>query len=401
MDCAVVGAGFTGLALARRLHELRPGWRIAVVDAQRAGTGASGRASGFVVDLVDFTAALDAEDRARYVRVARAGIAELRRLVAELGIDCWWDETGWMRAARGPRGMRFLSSWPRLLEDFEIAYRWLDSAELSQVIGSEFYQAAVRLPGSILIHPGRLVRGLAAALPPAVDLYECSPVLAIERGASFELTTPGGRLVADKLFVTANGYSQALGFGARQIFPVFTFGSFTRPLSEAEQASIGGEREWGILAMDPMGSTVRRLRDGRLLIRNTVHYTRGLRLPEAVLEKARREHRRALLARFPSLAEVGFESTWSGLMGTSRTRLYTFGELEPGLFLAGGFTGAGIAQGAIVGRLLAELALGEDSALLRDQLALPSPFRMPVEPLRSMGGWWLVQRMNHAAGDCL
>ncbi|HRC87857.1 MAG TPA: FAD-dependent oxidoreductase, partial [Thermoanaerobaculia bacterium] len=118
VDCAVVGAGFTGLALARRLHELRPGWRIAVVDAQRAGTGASGRASGFVVDLVDFTAALDAEDRARYVRVARAGIAELRRLVAELGIDCWWDETGWMRAARGPRGMRFLSSWPRLLEDF-------------------------------------------------------------------------------------------------------------------------------------------------------------------------------------------------------------------------------------------------------------------------------------------
>ena len=50
-DCAVVGAGLTGLAVARRLAELEPGWRILLLDAGRAGAGASGRSSGFVVDL--------------------------------------------------------------------------------------------------------------------------------------------------------------------------------------------------------------------------------------------------------------------------------------------------------------------------------------------------------------
>ena len=45
--------------MARRLAELRPEWRIAVVDAQRVGSGASGRASGFVVDLTDAAARME------------------------------------------------------------------------------------------------------------------------------------------------------------------------------------------------------------------------------------------------------------------------------------------------------------------------------------------------------
>ncbi|HDU8161588.1 FAD-dependent oxidoreductase, partial [Acinetobacter baumannii] len=50
-DYAIIGAGFAGLAAARRLAELKPHARIILVDAQRVAEGASGRNSGFVIDL--------------------------------------------------------------------------------------------------------------------------------------------------------------------------------------------------------------------------------------------------------------------------------------------------------------------------------------------------------------
>ena len=51
VDVAIVGAGFAGLSAARRLHQIDPGLRIAVLDAGRLAEGASGRNSGFMIDL--------------------------------------------------------------------------------------------------------------------------------------------------------------------------------------------------------------------------------------------------------------------------------------------------------------------------------------------------------------
>ena len=50
-DVIIVGAGFSGLATAGRLAELRPEARIAVIDAMEVGQGSSGRNAGFIIDL--------------------------------------------------------------------------------------------------------------------------------------------------------------------------------------------------------------------------------------------------------------------------------------------------------------------------------------------------------------
>jgi 2-polyprenyl-6-methoxyphenol hydroxylase-like FAD-dependent oxidoreductase len=54
---AIVGAGFTGLWTAYYLAEADPSLRIAVVDAEVAGFGASGRNGGWCSAL--FPASLD------------------------------------------------------------------------------------------------------------------------------------------------------------------------------------------------------------------------------------------------------------------------------------------------------------------------------------------------------
>ncbi|MEM7351849.1 MAG: FAD-binding oxidoreductase [Acidobacteriota bacterium] len=416
-DTAVIGAGFTGLAIARRLAEVEPDWRIAILEAQRVGSGASGRASGFVVDLTDFASRMPLEAMRLYVEVAGSGIADLRRLVRDHDLDCDWDETGWIRAAGGEEGQRFLDAFPSLYEPLEIDYERLDRDRMHAITGTSFYRAGMRLPGYPLVHSAALVRGLAQTLPKSIELYEESPVLRIRGGNAsriqggsasplrgenpFRIETEHGSVIADRILLATNGYTPALGFLPRRIFPLYTFGSFTRPLTDAEQQALSGDSEWGLLAMDPMGSTVRRTRDQRILIRNTSFYSRKLRVDRPTRERMRQFHRQAFDQRFPMLPEAELEYTWAGLMGTSHNGQISFGELRPGLFVAAGYTAAGIAMGTAAGRLLAELAAGVDSPHLRFVLDLPKPTWMPPDPFRSLGGWWLNERMNAKAGPYL
>jgi glycine/D-amino acid oxidase-like deaminating enzyme len=408
-DAVVIGAGFTGLAAARRLAELRPGWRVVVLDAGRAGSGASGRSSGFLVDIAFFTTAMEPAAAERHVRLSRAGIDELRRRVAEAGTDCDWDDRGWFHAAAGETGYRDLATLRQWLDERGEPYAWLDAPALAEVLGTRFYRAGIRLPGRPLVQPAALVRGLAADLPRAVELYEDSPVRTLAgpraggrgRPPAWRVTAGDGTLSTPRVLLATNGCTPALGFLGDRVFPLLTFGSLTRPLAPGERAALGGEARWGVLAQDAMGSTLRRTGDGRLLVRNTLAFDRSLDARPAVLARARQDHRRALARRFPALGEVELELTWSGVMGVTPSRRHYFGRLEEGLWATAGFTGAGIAQGTIAGSLLAELACGEDSQLLRDMLSLPPPGRLPPRPLQDLGIRWRVARMNAGAGETL
>jgi glycine/D-amino acid oxidase-like deaminating enzyme len=397
---AVVGAGLTGLAIARRLAELRPGEPVAVVEAQRIGFGASGRNAGFVVELTDFAACMAAPDRARYLRVAHFGCECLRQLVDRHAIECDWDESGFLRAAAGDEGLRQLARWPAWLEAAGVCHRWLDAEATAALTGTRFYRAAIHLPGTVTVQPGALVRGLARSLPEEVTVFEASPVRGIRRrrAGPFRVEAGSGALLCDRLFLAANGYTPGLGFLRRRAAPRFSFASLTRVLTGAEQADLGGERHWGVLPCDPSGSTVRRTRDQRLLIRNTFHYSPSPAVRPRVRRAAGRRHRAALAARFPGLREVPFDYTWSGLYATSGNGQPYFGELAPGLFTAAVFNFAGIAMGTAAGRLLADLALGEPSPPLTDLRQLPPPSWLPPEPLRSLHAWREVARQNARAG---
>ena len=76
-DWVVVGAGFAGLAAARRLAENRPGEHVALVEAEAVGEGASGRNSGFAIDVPHNVGSSleELEGSQRYIRLSRAALA--------------------------------------------------------------------------------------------------------------------------------------------------------------------------------------------------------------------------------------------------------------------------------------------------------------------------------------
>jgi glycine/D-amino acid oxidase-like deaminating enzyme len=384
-DCVVVGAGFTGLAIAWRLAELRPGWRIALLEAQRAGFAASGRNSGFAGALSHRDPEVDREGALRVVRLSRAGIAWLRERVESHAIACDWSECGRIHAARESRARRHLDHLRRTLDAAGEPFVELERGALAEAIGSDHYRAGVHVERTVLLQPAALARGLAAHLPSNVALYEESPVAEIERDGAWRVRAGAGGARAARVFLAINGFAPALGVLRRRIFPLFTFASLSRVLDAGERRSLGAREQWGLVSEDRMGTTLRRTLDQRLLVRSLVRYAPSLRSTRRRLEAMRRHHRRSMAVRWPALGDTELEFTWGGVMGMAMNQGQFFGRLGEGLFASLGYNGSGVALGSGSGLALADHALGQDSPLVPDALALPRPSWIPPEPFLGIG----------------
>lgn len=379
---AVIGAGFTGLAVARQLAAHRPDWRIVMLEAQRVGDGASGRNSGFVVDLPHYEPRWGVEENQLLVRLERAGQDALRALVRAQAIDCAWAECGRLHGAVGDVGKRALDAFCAGLDAMHEPYSRLDGAAMTSITGTSHYHAALHTRGTVLVQPAALIRGLAAALPANVELFEDCPVRGIQRrDGKLMIETRDRTVAAERVFVATNGYTAGLGLLRSRVLPIMTFASLTRRLGDAELRALGGAPEWGLVPEETMGTTVRKTRDGRILIRNGVYYSPLLQVPQAQLRHLRETHRRSFRARFPMLPEVDFEYSWGGVLGISLNRAHFFGELDDKLYVAAGYNGVGVALGTISGQLLADLAVGADSALLGTMRRLRGPSWIPPEPV--------------------
>ncbi|MCY1285591.1 Gamma-glutamylputrescine oxidoreductase [compost metagenome] len=391
-DHVVIGAGFAGLAAARRLAEHLPQSRILLVDAQRIGYGASGRNSGFVIDLPHKFALEhpDPQHKQRLLGLNRAAIDQLQTLIGRHGIDCQWSHAGKFQGAVGERGLAYLDHFEKLMADLGEPYRLVERDELAGVLGSHYYSRAIFTPGCYLMQPAALVRGLGASLPENVEVLEESPIQRLEKEADGHWVLHGndGSIRTPSVLLGTSIFTQEFGYLRNRLLPVMTFASWTRPLTDAEMHAIGIQADWGLTPADHAGTTVRMTQDRRLIIRNTYkHVPRyGNSVGEGTRAKIRDDHRKAFLARYPQLAGVPFTHTWGGAYAISRNFTNFFGQLDDGVFATACDNGVGAAWGTISGTLLADRVVGAESSLLSDiQAVTGMPSLNPPEPFLGLG----------------
>jgi len=399
-EWVVVGAGFAGLSAARRLAQLRAGDRIVVLDAQRVGIGAAGRNSGFMIDLPhelqsdSYAGGLDADRK--QIAMNRAAIAFGREAVEEYGLQAHFDPCGKYHGAADARGRKALATFEAHLGRLGEPFEHLDAGDLEKLTGTDYYASGIYTPGAAMIQPAGYVRGLADGLRGKVQIFENSPVTRIETGPPHTLHTPKGRVASPKIILAVNGYLESFGLFERRLIQIALHASMTRVLSAEEQRALGGEAEWGLIPADPSGTTVRRIKEGRIVIRNTVTYEPGMAGSERQLARAGRAHDASFRARFPRLKTVAMEYRWSGQICLSWNSVPAFGEVEEGVYAAGCQNGLGVCKGTLHGKLAADLAAGANEPLVADVLALEAPKRLPPEPFLSIGAnlniWWLQRR---------
>jgi glycine/D-amino acid oxidase-like deaminating enzyme len=137
----------------------------------------------------------------------------------------------------------------------------ISEQDLPNHIGTSFYKRGLFTPGTMLLQPSALVKGLADSLPSNVTLYENTPITEVEYGDKVILKHESGQITADKLIDLANNaFGQRFGFLQHTMLPVFLYASLSRPLTEQEQADLGGKSFWGgfhpirlaVLCVEPM-----------------------------------------------------------------------------------------------------------------------------------------------------
>jgi glycine/D-amino acid oxidase-like deaminating enzyme len=399
-DWVVVGAGFAGLSAARRLAQLRDGDRIVVLDAQRVGFGAAGRNSGFMIDLPhelqsdSYAGGLDSDRK--QIAMNRTAIAFAREAAEEYGLAAYFDVCGKYHGAADARGRKTLETFEAHLGRLGEPFERLDASDLKKLTGTDYYASGIYTPGAAMIQPVGYVRGLAEGLRGQVQIFENSPVTRIETKWPHTVHTPKGRVASPKIILAVNGYLESFGLFARRLIQIYLHASMTRELSAEEQRALGGEAEWGLIPADPSGTTVRRIKEGRIAIRNTVTYSPSMACSERQLARAGRAHEASFRARFPMLKDVGMEYRWSGQICLSWNSVPAFGEVEDGVYAAGCQNGLGVCKGTLHGKLIADLAAGSNEASVSDVLAMEAPKKLPPEPFMSIGAnlniWWLQRR---------
>ncbi len=389
VDWVVLGAGYAGLAAARRLAQNCPDQHIGLIDAGAAGENASGRNSGFAIDLPhNVGSSLDElEGSHRFMRLARFSIDQLQDIVRTHNIDCDWSLDGRYHAAVSQRGVKtVLEPYAKELEALGEPFEWLDADAVRAKVGSDHFTAAVFTPGGALMNPAALTRGLADTLPENVTLFEHSPVISANFQNGVHLTTAHGSLRGPKMILAANGYSEQFGFYPNRFLHLAAHGSLTRRLTESEQQAYGVDAPWGLTPANAFaGITMRYTNDRRILIRQGLGYCPSQKVTPATQQKVKRTHKQLFDARFPMLPNVEIEHTWSGIVCLSQNSAPAFGQIAPNIWTAACQNAVGVSKGTFAGTLAADLATEQDNPLIADMFSLGEPSALPPRPFLDFG----------------
>jgi glycine/D-amino acid oxidase-like deaminating enzyme len=395
VDVAIVGAGYTGLWTAYYLKSHEPSLRVAIVEAEIAGFGASGRNGGWCLGALAGMAGFlegDASRRAGGIRLQRAifdTVAEVERVCEHEKIDCDWARGGNVTFASTSAQLEPLRADLAFWRDLgfgEDDVRWLEPGECNRRVGSAQNLGGYFFAHCAALHPTRLVRGLADVVERlGVSIYERSPARALEPGA---VVTDGGRLRADTIIRATEAYSGSLPGCKRLLLPLHSMMIATEPLPEYVFKEIGLANRETFADARRMVTYGQRTADDRLAFGSRGQYFYGSRVRDQFPadDPSFATVTRILHSMFPVLRQHTVTHRWGGALGVPRDWRPSVGfDRNSGLGWAGGYVGEGVAAANLAGRTLTDLVLGGDTALTSLPLVGPPFPPWEVEPLRWLG----------------
>jgi glycine/D-amino acid oxidase-like deaminating enzyme len=359
-DVAIIGGGYTGLAAAH--HLARAGESCAVLEANDVGWGGSGRNGGMAVLRYKTSWAALARDlgdegtRALH-RLLLSAFDLLEAAVAEYRIDCGLSRCGHITAANGRRAIAMLTADVEWLSSIgDRVPHMLSAAETQALTGTDAYLGAYLDTRAGGIHPLNYVRGLAAGIGrKGVPIFVGTRVENLrEESGGVVLETARGVVRAKQALVATNAYTDSVGFGTdlgSRIVPVSTSIVTTEPLPEAALAAVLPQRH-------VVSDTRHLLNYFRIAPGNRVLYggrgsLTGQESPDVYAGLERK-----LVEAFPTLQGVGIDHRWSGKVAVTLDDFPHVGRLSPRVAYAMGYGGRGVVLTNLLGKALAELALG-------------------------------------------
>ncbi|WP_162628713.1 NAD(P)/FAD-dependent oxidoreductase [Marinobacter bohaiensis] len=403
VDVVIVGAGYTGLWTAYYLKKNAPELNVAVVEANIAGYGASGRNGGWVVGYVagleKYVSSLPSAEKRDICNVLFDNVDAIGDVLRDEGIEANFHKGGVIYgAARFPgqvaRQKAFLDGLYEAGHTEEDCW-WLSADEMSAKVRLRNGYGGVFKKHAAVVHPAKMVRGLADAVEKlGVAIYEQTPAISVKPG---EVVTKNGVVRAPVVVPALEGYSTTVtGLGTR-IIPVQSLIIATEPLSESLWDEIGLKNREAFCDGGRMISYGQRSADDRMIFGARGGYVYGAKpRSEFSLSDPEFRPREGLMHDlFPMLKGVEVTHGWGGSLGVPRAFApHAVFDKRSGLATAGGYVGQGVGPSHLFGRTLADLILERDSEFTRmpwvfgDRPIGRALRRWEPEPFR-----WLTSRL--------
>jgi gamma-glutamylputrescine oxidase len=357
-DIAVVGGGLAGCSAA--LHLAKRGFKVALLEANFVGYGASGRSGGQTIfGLATSQSSLCAQvgrgEARRLFELSVEALDLVQSLIREYGIECDY-RANHVHVATKPRHLAELSGWYRELCE-EYAYdsvSLLGRAELEAHVKSARYLGGLLDTRSGHLHPLKFTQGVArAAEASGAAIFEHTQALRYEEaGGKVVVHAAHGRVRCRQLVLCGNAYLGSLAPAlSRRILGVGTYIIATRPL-EPDLAQSLLPSDAAIADINWILDYFRLSADRRILFGGQVSYSAFQ--PRHLAESMRRR----MVRIFPELSAVEVEYAWGGYLDITLSRAPDFGRLSPNVFYLQGFSGHGMSLTVLAGKVVAEAVAG-------------------------------------------
>ena len=358
-DIAIIGAGFTGLSAALALA--RRGAKVAVLEAETIGWGASSRNGGMVLTglklgVNELIATYGRELTRRMYAASLESIDTVERFIKEENIDCSFTRTGHLEVAcKQAHFDDYARQAAVIAREFDHQMRVVPRNDLRAEIGSDIYYGGMVDEVSAGLNPARYVAGLgAAAIRAGCQIFERTRVVNIRResrdGApGFSLNTARGVVWARNVLIGTSGYTGAATPALRRkIIPIGSFIIATETLSEALAGELS-PRNRQIYDSKHYLYYYRLTPDHRMLFGGRAAFFPET---ESTIRRSAEILRRGMIEVFPQLREAKVEYVWGGTLDFCFDIMPHAGEID-GIYFALGYAGHGVAMATWQGQKMA------------------------------------------------
>jgi len=372
VDVAIVGGGFTGLWTAYYLMRADPSCRVAVIERETAGFGASGRNGGWCVALIhglDHYFEQDPQGAAALREAIKATVDEVGAVCKAEGIDADFHKGGGIAVAiNAPQAERLREG---LKEEYEVGWTeedvyWLDPEALSTHMRVSTNFGGTFNVNIAAVNPAKLARGVAdAAERRGASIYEQTTVLEVEPG---RVRTSHGTVRAQRIVMGLDGWVTQLPGCRRNVLSFYEHMIATEPLSAQMWEEIGLSERGLFGDGSRLFTYAQRTADNRIAIGGRhIGYHYGSAIGTRF---ERNRHVEQLLIdslrdMLPQLGDFAVTHRWGGMLGLPRDLIASIKVDETtGIAGPGSYVGEGVCPSNLAGRTLCDFALGRKTPLL-------------------------------------
>ncbi len=395
VDVAIVGGGYTGLWSAILLKQKQPSLRVAVIERDICGSGASGFNGGCLLTWSTKYPTLKklyGEEEARWlVKESESVIGEIEQFCQDFSIDAELFINGTYYTSTNSAQMGSMQPVVAELERAGISSWESVDDDLAEKTGSKVHQQAMYSAAAGSVQPAKLAFGLKrVAIELGVEVYEQTALEKLQETVPAKLITKGGVITADKVILATNAWmTEQFKEFKRSIVVVSSDMVLSKPNQERLTA-IGPKKGATVVDSRIFVHYYRDTQDGRIMLgKGGNKFMYGNNIDDMFKPYTPYQDllNQSFSWLFPDYDKADIEHSWSGGSDRSVTGLPFFGALRghSHIFYGLGYSGNGVAQTRIGAKVLSSLALGEDNRYTRSGLAKGPKGHFPPEPFRWIG----------------